>query len=192
MISDVRLLFIFLALCLAVGTVPVDQDYQGEDKHAVRYEDGVQDRCQRLGLVVGGNNNPRVHSGVVTGEGGLVLRALLSLSHSRLTERKCCYHWMIKIFLGVCITVNFRRVAASLDVDQQRGVLHSVLHPRGFPSVGVRLQFNQYNHHGWTRTRLVFIRNNLICLCSMSAVQSCHDVGKVFHFWLTELIVLFL
>ena len=79
MISDVRLLFIFLALGLTVGTVPVDQDYQGEDKHAVWYEDGVQDGCQRLGLVVGGNNNPGVHSGVVTGEGGLVLRILLSV-----------------------------------------------------------------------------------------------------------------
>ena len=50
---------------------------------------------------------------------------------------------MIKIFLGVGITVNFRRVAAPLDVDQERGVLHSVLHPRGFPGVGVRLEFSQ-------------------------------------------------
>ena len=50
---------------------------------------------------------------------------------------------MIKIFLGVGITVNFRRVAATLDVDQERGVLHSVLHPRGFPGVGVRLEFSQ-------------------------------------------------
>ena len=53
---------------------------------------------------------------------------------------------MIKIFLGVGITVNFRRIAATLDVDQQRGVLHSVLHPRGFPGVGVRLEFSQYNY----------------------------------------------
>ena len=74
MIPDVCLLFIFLALCLAVGTVPVDQDHQGEDKHAVWYEDGVEDCCQGLGFVVGGNNNPRVHSGVVTGEGCLVLK----------------------------------------------------------------------------------------------------------------------
>ena len=75
MISDVSLLFIFLALGLTVGAVPVDQNHQGEDKHAVWYEDGVEDCCQGLGFVVGGNNNPRIHSGVVTGEGGLVLRA---------------------------------------------------------------------------------------------------------------------
>ena len=63
---------------------------------------------------------------------------------------------MIIICLGVGITVNFWRVAASLDVDQQRGVLHGVLHPSGFPSVGVRLQYSQYNH-GWIRTKLGFI-----------------------------------
>ena len=74
MIPDVSLLFIFLALCLTVGAVPVDQDDQGEDKHTVWYQDGVQDGCQCLGLVVGGNNNPRVHSGVMTGKRGLVLR----------------------------------------------------------------------------------------------------------------------
>ena len=74
MISDVSLLFILLTLGLAVGAVPVDQDHQGKDKHAVWYEDGVQDCCQSLGLVIRGNHNPRVHSGVVTGEGGLVLK----------------------------------------------------------------------------------------------------------------------
>ena len=77
MISDVSLLFIFLTLCLAVGTVPVDQDHQGEDKHAVWYEDGVQDCCQSLGLVIRGNHNPRVHGGVVTGEGCFVLRVII-------------------------------------------------------------------------------------------------------------------
>ena len=76
MISDISLLFIFLALGLTVGAVPVDQNHQGEDKHAVWYEDGVQDGCQSLGFVVGGNDNPRVHCGVVAGEGGLVLRGL--------------------------------------------------------------------------------------------------------------------
>ena len=50
---------------------------------------------------------------------------------------------MIIIFLGVGITVNFRRVAASLDVDEQWGVLHGVLHPRGLPSVGVHLGYSQ-------------------------------------------------
>ena len=74
MISNVSLLFIFLALGLTVGAVPVDQNHQGEDKHAVWYEDGVQDCSQSLGLVIRGNNNPRVHSGVVTGEGCLVLK----------------------------------------------------------------------------------------------------------------------
>ena len=74
MISNVSLLFIFLALGLTVGAVPVDQNHQGEDKHAVWYEDGVQDCCQSLGLVIRGNDNPRVHSGVVTGEGCLVLK----------------------------------------------------------------------------------------------------------------------
>ena len=92
MIPDVCLLFIFLALGLAVGTVPVDQDHQGEDKHAVGYEDGVEDCCQGLGFVVRGNNNPGVHSGVVTGEGGLVLRILDCHYHSRLSEKKSCYH----------------------------------------------------------------------------------------------------
>ena len=82
MISDVSLLFVLLTLGLAVGAVPVDQDHQGEDKHAVWYQDGVQDCCQSLGLVIRGNDNPRVHSGVVTGEGGFVLRALLSVSIS--------------------------------------------------------------------------------------------------------------
>ena len=74
MISDVSLLFILLTLGLTVGAVPVDQNHQGEDKHAVWYEDGVQDCCQSLGLVIRGNHNPRVHCGVVTGEGGLVLK----------------------------------------------------------------------------------------------------------------------
>ena len=73
-ILDVCLLFIFLALCLTVGAVPVDQDYEREDEHTVGYEDGVQDCCQCLGLVVRGYNNPGVHSRVVTGEGRLVLR----------------------------------------------------------------------------------------------------------------------
>ena len=50
---------------------------------------------------------------------------------------------MIIIFLGVGITVNFRRVAASLDVDEQRRVLHSVLHPSGLPGVRVRLGFEK-------------------------------------------------
>ena len=76
-ILDVCLLFIFLALGLTVGTVPVDQDHQGEDKHAVWYQDGVQDCCQSLGLVIRGNHNPRVHGGVVTGEGCLVLRVII-------------------------------------------------------------------------------------------------------------------
>ena len=74
MISDVGLLFVFLALCLAVRTVPVDEDDKGKDKHTVWNEDGVQDCCQSLGLVIRGNDNPRVHSGVVTGEGCLVLK----------------------------------------------------------------------------------------------------------------------
>ena len=67
---------------------------------------------------------------------------------------------MIIIFLGVGITVNFRRVAASLDVDEQRGVLHGVLHPRGLPSVRVHLGFSQKSvwvDHGRMRTRIVFI-----------------------------------
>ena len=74
MISDVGLLFVFLALCLAVGAVPVDQDNEREDEHTVGNEDGVQDCCQCLRLVVRGYNNPGVHSRVVTGEGRLVLR----------------------------------------------------------------------------------------------------------------------
>ena len=47
-ILDVCLLFIFLALCLTVGAVPVDQDHQGQDKQAVGYHDRVQNGCQRL------------------------------------------------------------------------------------------------------------------------------------------------
>ena len=42
-ILDISLLFIFLALGLAVGTVPVDQDHQRQDKHDVGNKDGVGD-----------------------------------------------------------------------------------------------------------------------------------------------------
>ena len=41
MIPDVCLLFIFLALCLTVGTVPVDQDHQGQDEQEVGDQQGV-------------------------------------------------------------------------------------------------------------------------------------------------------
>ena len=48
---------------------------------------------------------------------------------------------MIKIFLGVCITVDFRGVATPLDVDEERSVLHSVLHTSGLTSVRIQLKY---------------------------------------------------
>ena len=47
-LSNVRLLLILLALCLAVGAVPVHQHNQGQDEHQVRDQDGVRDRGKCL------------------------------------------------------------------------------------------------------------------------------------------------
>ena len=47
-LSHVGLLLIFLALCLTVGAVPVDQHHQGQHEHQVGDQDGVRDRGQGL------------------------------------------------------------------------------------------------------------------------------------------------
>ena len=77
-VFDVCLLLVLLTLGLAVGTVPVDQDHQGQDEHAVGDHDRVEDRSQRLRPVVGGDDNPGVHSGVMAWEGRLVLQIRMS------------------------------------------------------------------------------------------------------------------
>ena len=77
-VFDVCLLFILLTLGLTVGTVPVDQDHEREDKHAVWDQDRVEDCSERLRPVVRGDDNPGIHSGVMTWEGRLVLKIISS------------------------------------------------------------------------------------------------------------------
>ena len=47
-VSDIGLLFIFFALGLAVGAVPVHQHHQGQHEHTVGDQDSVQDGSQCL------------------------------------------------------------------------------------------------------------------------------------------------
>jgi len=56
----VSLLFIFPALCLAVGTVPEEKDHQPDDEDDVWNDDGRNDGGQVLGIVVRLNHYPRI------------------------------------------------------------------------------------------------------------------------------------
>ena len=136
-LSNVRLLLILLALCLAVGAVPVHQHHQGQDEHQVGDQDGVRDRgkclCPKIPKtmlrchqsyykpVVIWDDNPRVHNWVVTREGESLQGEVL-------------------ITLRVNITVDLGGIAATLDVDQERGVLHCPLLPAGLVGLGVNLK----------------------------------------------------
>jgi hypothetical protein len=62
---------------LAVGTVPIEQDAQRDDKEAVRDRDRRHHRGRRLGKVVYLQHHPGVEAAVVAGERGTLIGNVL-------------------------------------------------------------------------------------------------------------------
>ena len=102
--------------------LPVDKDCYGDHKDDVGNKYGGDDGRHGLLSVVVRDHHPGVVGGVIAGKG------LASLA-------------VVVVFLSKNITDDVRRVAATLDVDQQRGVSHHLLLLRGLPSARICLNF---------------------------------------------------
>lgn len=61
MLSQISLFFVFSAPCLAVRTVPVNEDDEGEDKKNIGDQNGEEDGGDSLVLVIIGEDDPGVH-----------------------------------------------------------------------------------------------------------------------------------
>ena len=92
---------------LAIGTVPIQENTERYDEDDVRHDNGGDNGGHHFRGLVHFNDNPGVDAAVVTGKGfGFVQEGFVFGEEGR--------------------TGHVRWVATTLDIDQKRGIRHSL------------------------------------------------------------------